>query len=103
QGAPAGGKIEDVMAWFGLAHEQVVATFDRLVDWLRRGAATGQMLHVAGLTKQEEQAAGPEPIVPDTNTALSWTEMAEAFDKLGTPTIQEEVELAVDPDDYPLF
>jgi hypothetical protein len=29
--------------------------------------------------------------------------MAEAFDKLGTPTTQQDVELSVDPDDYPLF
>lgn len=44
-----------------------------------------------------------EPITPDTEVALTVTEMAERLDKLGTRTTQAEVELSVDPDDYPLF
>ncbi len=43
-----------------------------------------------------------ESITPDTEVTLTVPEMAEALDKLGTQTTQEE-ELSVDPDDYPLF
>jgi hypothetical protein len=43
------------------------------------------------------------PLVPDTDRALSVAEMAAAFDKLGGQTTQQEAELSIDPDDYPLF
>jgi hypothetical protein len=42
-------------------------------------------------------------VTPDTDVAMSVTQMAEAFGKLGTVTTQQEVELSVDPDNYPLY
>ncbi len=42
-------------------------------------------------------------VVADTDVPLTVAQMAAAFDNLGVPTREKEVELSVDPDDYPLF
>jgi hypothetical protein len=75
----------------------------RLVDWLRHGEPAGHKAPTGGLRNEGNQSAGTEPIAPDSDVPLTVAQMAEAFDKLGTPTTQQDVELSVDPDDYPLF
>jgi hypothetical protein len=64
---------------------------------------SGDAAHLSGLRFWGQRAADPEPIIPDTDVALTATQMAEAFDRLGAPTTQEDVELSIDPDDYPFF
>jgi hypothetical protein len=44
-----------------------------------------------------------QPIPTDSDVGMSFVQMAEAFDQLGSPTVQHEVELSGDPDDFPLF
>lgn len=43
-----------------------------------------------------------EKIEPDTDVPLTLEQMADAYNKMGTPTTVEDVELSVDPDDYPV-
>lgn len=44
-----------------------------------------------------------ESIAPDTEVPMSFMQMAESWEKLGTPAVRPETELSVDPDHYPLF
>ena len=44
-----------------------------------------------------------ERIMADTPDVMTVSEMAQRFDDLGTLTIQNDVELSVDPDDYSRF
>jgi hypothetical protein len=44
-----------------------------------------------------------EPAVADTDKPMTWREMAAAWGAIAKPTTAEDVELSVDPDDYPPF
>lgn len=42
-------------------------------------------------------------IVADTDIPMTVQELAELLHRIGKPTTEQDVELSVDPDDYPLF
>jgi hypothetical protein len=44
-----------------------------------------------------------QPIPTGSDVAMSFVQMAKAFDQLGFPTVHHEVELSGDPDDFPFF
>jgi len=47
--------------------------------------------------------AKTESVVPDTDVAMDFMHMAEAFNHLGKPVSQAALEPSLDPDDSPLF
>ncbi len=55
---------------------------------------------VAALTEVPESRG---PVVADTDQAATVEQMAQAWEAITKPIRQENVPLAVDPDDYPLF
>ena len=67
-------------------------TYPETVWGARRVVRTGEGTHPA-----------VEPITPDTDIPLTVSQMAQAFDAIGTPTMQQDAGFSVDPDDYPLF
>src|SRR5260370_84752 len=55
------------------------------------------------IAEAEGDVRAGEPLVADTDHAYTIEQMAQAFRAVGRPITEDDVELSVDPDDYPLF
>jgi hypothetical protein len=51
----------------------------------------------------EGASESSEAVVPDTESARTVHELAQAWKAIGRPVPEEDAALSVDPDDYPLF
>ena len=63
----------------------------------------GTAVRIEPLEVSREQPKSLGPVVADTDQPRTMQQMAQAWKAVAKPVREDEIQLAVDPDDYPLF
>lgn len=55
------------------------------------------------LLREEIRRRGRQSFAPDTDRSASAQQMAQGWDAISRPILEDDALVTVDPDDYPLF